>query len=145
MELLLSADGKQALDLAKIRQTIKNSATLDPRIIITAEMDVVFDSQDVLNRAVPASDSAKLDKWAQLHYTALVATQASSLDYTANRTARVDKDRYYRGIAAQAVLSMDGAEIDQLGVNPLQLVEAYQQTVNARKASRIEIDRKSVV
>ena len=139
MELLLSADGKQALDLAKIRQAIKGNQTLEPKIVITAKMDVVFDSQDVLNRAVPASDSAQLDKWAQLHYTALVATQASSLDYTANRTAKVDEDQYYRGIAAQAVLSMDGVEIDQLGVNPLQLVEAYQEPVNNRKASRIDM------
>lgn len=139
MELLLSADGTQALDLAKIRQSIKASQTLSPEIVITAKMDVVFDSQDVLSRAVPASDSTNLDKWVQLHYTALVATQDSSLDYTANRTAKVDEDQYYRGIAAQAVLSMDGVEIDQLGVNPLQLVDAYQQTINNRNASRIEM------
>lgn len=52
---------------------------------------------------------------------------------------KVDEDQYYRGIAAQAVLSMDGVEIDQLGVNPLQLVDAYQQTINNRNASRIEM------
>lgn len=140
MELILSNDGIEALDLAWVRQTIIDEDTLDSKIIITAEMDIDFSGQEVLNEIVPASDQNGADVWAQLHYTALLSTQASSLNYTANRTAVDDNAHYYRGVQYQAILALDAAKIDQLGVNPLELVASYMKNIDNRDASQIELN-----
>lgn len=140
MELLLSADGTNALDLSAVRQAIKGTKSEgDSQIIVTAEMDVKFGSSEVLNAAVPASDRNGTDTWARLHYLGQISTQETSLNYSAMRATVDDNAKYYRGVSYQAVLSMDAATIDQLGVNPLQLVPDYQETINGKNASRIDL------
>lgn len=141
MELLLSADGQNALDLAEVRKLIKgNKDTGESRIEVTAEMDVVFGTSVVLEATIPGSDQTGTDIWAQLHYISQISTQKSSLNYSAMRGVSDDNAKYYRSVTYQAVLSMDAANIDQLGVNPLQLVENYQETVEGKKASRIDLN-----
>lgn len=140
MELPLSANGNEALDLAWVRQTIIDNSSLKSEIIITAEMDIEFSGQEVLNATVPASDQNGTDIWAQLHYVALLSTQASSLNYTANRIAVDDNAHYYRGIQYQAILSLDAMRIDQLGVNPLELVASYMKNIDNKEASQIELN-----
>lgn len=140
MELLLSTDGTTALDLAGVRQMIKGSQeTGTSNIIVTAEMDIEFSGQDVLNNMVPASDQNGVDRWAQLNYVGRISTQEFSLSYSSAREAALDNAKYYRGVIYQAILNMDAASIDQLGVNPLQLVSAYIATVDGRKASTIDL------
>lgn len=140
MELPLSVDGNEAMDLAWVRQTIINNAFLESEIIITAEMDIEFNGQEVLDATVPASDQNGTDIWAQLHYVAMLSTQAASLNYTSNRTAVDDNAHYYRGIQYQAILSLDAMRIDQLGVNPLELVADYLTNTNNKEASKIELN-----
>lgn len=140
MELLLSADGVKALDLSGVRQMIKGTKDSgDSQIIVTAEMDIEFGSSEVLNAAVPGSDQNGMDTWAQLHYLGQISTQETSLSYSAMRATEKDKARYYRSVAYQAVLTMDAMQIDQLGVNPLQLVQDYQEKINGKNASRINL------
>ena len=140
MELLLSADGTNALDLSGVRKLIKGTQnTGDSKIIVTAEMDIAFGSAEVLNAAVPASDQSGTDTWAQLHYLGQISTQETSLSYSAMRATATDNAKYYRGVKYEAVLSMDALYIDQLGVNPLQLVPDYQETIDGRNASRIDL------
>ena len=140
MELLLSADGKTALDLSAVRQMIKGTlSTDDSQIIVTAEMDIAFGSAEVLNAAVPASNQSGTDTWAQLHYLGQISTQETSLNYSAMRATADDNAMYYRGVKYEAILSMDAMHIDQLGVNPLQLVQDYQETIDGRNASRINL------
>lgn len=139
MELLLS-DGTNALDLSYVRQMIKgNNDNGDSQIIVTAEMDIEFGSAEVLNVAVPGSEYNGTDTWVQLHYLGQISTQDTSLSYSAMRATAKDKAKYYRGVQYQAVLSMDAIQIDQLGVNPLQLVEDYQENINGKNASRIDL------
>lgn len=139
MELLLS-DGTNALDLSDVRQMIKgNNDNGDSQIIVTAEMDIEFGSAEVLNVAVPGSENSGTDTWVQLHYLGQISTQDTSLSYSAMRATAKDKAHYYRGVQYQAVLSMDAIQIDQLGVNPLQLVQDYQENVNDKNASRIDL------
>lgn len=140
MELLLSADGNKALDLSSVRKLIKGSnESGDSDIIVTAEMDIEFGGSEVLNAAVPGSDQNGTDTWVQLHYLGQISTQATSLNHSAMRATANDNARYYRGVSYQAVLSMDAMQIDQLGVNPLQLVQDYQETIGGRNASRINL------
>lgn len=139
MELLLS-DGTNALDLSSVRQMIKGSKESgDSDIIVTAEMDIEFGGSEVFNAAVPGSDQNGTDTWVQLHYLGQISTQATSLNHSAMRATADDNARYYRGVSYQAVLSMDAMQIDQLGVNPLQLVQDYQETIGGRNASRINL------
>ncbi len=140
MELLLSTDGTTALDLAGVRQMIKGSQeTGTSDIIVTAEMDIEFSGQDVLNNMVPASDQNGVDRWAQLNYVGRISTQEFSLSYSSARETAIDNAKYYRAVIYQAILNMDAASIDQLGVNPLQLVSEYIATVDGKKASTIDL------
>ena len=140
MELLLSNDGKTALDLSGVRQMIKGTqSTGDSQIIVTAEMDIEFGSSEVFNAAVPGSENNGTDTWAQLHYLGQISTQKTSLSYSAMRATVEDNAKYYRGVSYQAVLSMDAMQIDQLGVNPLQLVQDYKTTIDGKNASRIDL------
>ena len=140
MELLLSTDGKTALDLSGVRQMIKgNQSAGDSQIIVTAEMEVDFGSAEVLNAAVPGSEKAGTDTWAQLYYLGQISTQETSLSYSAMRETAEDNAKYYRSVKYQAVLSMDAMYIDQLGVNPLQLVQDYQENIGGKNASRIDL------
>ena len=140
MELLLSKNGKEALDLAGVRQMIKKNNALQSEIIITAKMDVKFNDQDVINATVPASDQSGTDVWAQLHYAAMLSAQASSLSYSSNRLAIDDNVHYYRSVKYAAVLSLDAALIDQLGVNPLEPVEDYMTFFDGKESSHIELN-----
>ena len=140
MELLLSADGTNALDLSNVRQMIKGmQSSGDSQIIVTAEMDINFGSAEVLNAAVPGSEKAGADTWAQLHYLGQISTQETSLSYSAMRATANDNAKYYRSVSYQAVLSMDAAKIDQLGINPLQLVPDYLTTIEGNTASQIDL------
>lgn len=140
MELLL-ADGQNALDLAAVRQAIKGNKTVgESNIVVTAEMDVDFETSVVLEAAIPGSDKAGADIWAQMHYISQISTQKESIGYSSMRVTEIDNAGYYRNVMYQAVLSMDAANIDQLGVNPLQLVEKYQETIGERNASRIDLN-----
>lgn len=140
MELLLSTDGKTALDLSGVRQMIKgNQSAGDSQIIVTVEMEVDFGSAEVLNAAVPGSEKAGTDTWAQLYYLGQISTQETSLSYSAMRETAEDNAKYYRSVKYQAVLSMDAMYIDQLGVNPLQLVQDYQENIGGKNASRIDL------
>ena len=140
MELLLSADGIHALDLSAVRQMIKGAQSDgDSQIIVTAEMDVEFGSSEVLNSAVPGSENNGTDTWTQLHYLGQISTQETSLSYSAMRVTAEDNTKYYRSVAYQAVLSMDAMQIDQLGVNPLQLVQDYQENIDGKNASCIDL------
>ena len=139
LELLLS-DGNNALDLSGLRKLIKGSQnTGDSQIIVTAEMDITFGSSEILTAAVPASEKAGTDTWVQLHYVGQISTQEASLDYSAMRTTVTDETKYYRGVQYQAVLSMDAAHIDQLGINPMELVPDYLTTVEGKNASKIDL------
>lgn len=140
MELLLSRNGKEALDLAGVRQIIKDNDTLRKEIIITAKMDVQFNDQDVIDATVPASDKNGADVWAQLHYVAMLSAQESSLSYSNNRTPINDNAHYYRSVSYAAVLSLDAVLIDQLGVNPLQPVEDYMHIFNGKDAALIGLN-----
>ena len=140
MELLLSKDGRTALDLSGVRKLIKgNQSSGDSQIIITAEMDIDFNSQEVLNATIPGSEKNGADKWVQLHYTGRISTQAYSLGYSTVRAVAEDNAKYYRGVKHEAILSMDATSISQLGINPLELVPEYLTTINGRKASRIDL------
>ena len=141
MELLLSADGQNALDLAAVRQAIKGAKdTGDSNIIVTAEMDVEFGTPVVLETTVPGSNLNGSDIWVQLHYVGQIATQETALSYSSMRATVDDNAGYYRNVTYQAVLSMDAANIDQLGVNPLQLVNDYQKTIDGKNASLINLN-----
>lgn len=140
MELLLSLNGKEALDLAGVRQMIKQNNSLQSEIIITTKMDVQFNDQDVINATVPASDQHGTDVWAQLHYVAMLSAQASSLGYSSNRLAENDNAHYYRSVKYAAVLSLDAALIDQLGVNPLEPVEDYMTFFDGKESANIELN-----
>lgn len=141
MELLLSADGQNALDLAAVRQAIKgNKNEGESNIVITAEMDMEFGTSVVLEATVPGSDKSGTDIWAQMHYISQISTQETSIGYSSMRAKVDDNVGYYRGVTYQAILSMDAANIDQLGVNPLQLVENYQETIGEKNASRIDLN-----
>lgn len=140
MELLLSKDGRTALDLSGVRKLIKgNQSSGDSQIIITAEMDIDFNSQEVLNATIPGSEKNGADKWVQLHYTGRISTQAYSLGYSTVRAVAEDNAKYYRGVRYEAILSMDATSISQLGINPLELVPEYLTTIDGRKASRIDL------
>lgn len=140
MELLLSKNGKEALDLAGVRQMIKKNNSLQSEIIITAKMDVKFNDQDVINATVPASEKNGTDVWAQLHYAAMLSAQANSLSYSSNRLAIDDNAHYYRSVKYAAVLSLDAALIDQLGVNPLEPVEEYMTFFDGKESAHIELN-----
>ena len=139
MELLLS-DGMKALDLSGVRKLVRGSNTSGTsQIIVTAEMDIEFGSSEVLNVAVPGSENNGTETWAQLHYLGQISTQETSLSYSSMRASAEDKAKYYRSVKYQAVLSMDAMKIDQLGVNPLQLMQDYQENIGGNNASRIDL------
>ena len=140
MELLLSEDGITALDLSGVRKLIKgNKSSGDSQIIVTAEMDIEFSGQEVLNATVPPSENNGSDTWVQLHYAGRISTQEFSLAYSSVRAAVNDNAKYYRGVKYEAILSMDAMSISQLGINPLELVPEYLTTFHGKKASRIDL------
>ena len=142
MELLLSEDGKleTALDLSSVRSLIKgDSNSGDSMIIITAEMDIDFSSQEILNATVPGSEEGGKDVWVQLQYTGRISTREASLSYSSVREVVDDNAKYFRGVRYEAILSMDAASISQLGINPLELVPEYLTTFDSKKASRIDL------
>lgn len=140
MELLLSKDGSTALDLSGVRRDIKGSQTSgESKIIITAEMDIDFNSQEVLKATVPGSEKDGADKWVQLHYTGRISTQERSLTYSTVREIAGDNAKYYRGVKYESILSIDATSISQLGINPLELVPEYLTTFDSKKASRIDL------
>ena len=124
MELLLSQDGNQALDLAGVRKIIKGQSSAgESKIIVTAEMDVVFGGQGMVNEIIPPSENSGVDRWVQLQYTARISTQEASLRYSTVSVFRDDNIKYYRGVQYAAILAMDATNISQLGINPLELVQ----------------------
>ena len=142
MELLLSEDGRleTALDLSSVRSLIKGDLNSgDSMIIITAEMDIDFSSQEILNATVPGSEESGKDVWVQLQYTGRISTREASLSYSSVREVVDDNAKYFRGVTYEAILSMDAASISQLGINPLELVPEYLTTFDSKKASRIDL------
>ncbi|MGN1184835.1 MAG: hypothetical protein ACI4R7_06360 [Oliverpabstia sp.] len=142
MELLLSEDGRleTALDLSSVRSLIRGDLNSgDSKIIITAKMDIDFNSQEVLNAAIPGSEKNGADRWVQLQYIGRISTRAFSLPYSTVRATADDNAQYYRGVKYEAVLSMDATSISQLGINPLELVPEYLTTFDSKKASRIDL------
>lgn len=138
LELLLSKDGMNALDLSGVRKLIKGNLTEgESQIFVTAKMKVDFNGQEVINAVIPASESGGTDKWASLHYTAKISTQKDSLSYSTVRAVKEDLVDYYIGVQNSAILSMDARYISQLGINPLELVPEYLSS--DKKSSRIDI------
>lgn len=136
MELPLSADGTTLLDLSGVRQLVKGEKQDgNSQIIVTAEMDIDFSSIEV----VPGSEQAGVDRYAQLHYVGQISTQEFSLDYSSARASATDYAKYYRAVQYAAILSMDAASINQLGINPLQLVPSYLQTRGGKQSSVIDL------
>ena len=139
IELPLSRDGRTALDLSAVRTAVTGQATGDTgKILVTVQMDVYFGSENILKDTIPASANG-LDAYAQLHYVSRISTLENSLDTSTVRETETDNVKYYRRVVTDASLSMDASNIDQLGVNPLQLVAEYQGMLNGRNASRIEL------
>lgn len=140
MELPLSEDGKNPLDLSVVRTLIKGDLTDgDSKIIITAEMDIDFNGQEIINATIPGSENNGTDRWVQLRYVGRISTIADSLGYSIVREVEDDNAKYYRGVQYNALLSMDATLISQLGINPLELVSEYQTTFEGKKASRIDL------
>lgn len=138
MELLLSEDGLNALDLSGVRKIIKdNKSEGESQIFVTAKMNVDFNGQEVLNKVIPASENNGTDQWATLHYTAKISTQKDSISYSTVRVTMDDPIGYYLGIRNSAILTMDARNISQLGINPLELVPEYLSS--DKKKSRIDI------
>ena len=108
------------------------------KILVTAQMHVYFGSENILEDTIPASANGT-DAYAQLHYVSRISTLEHSLATSTVRATEDDKVKYYRAVQTNASLSMDASNIDQLGVNPLQLVAEYQQTLNGKNASRIDL------
>lgn len=143
MELPLSSKGTMdtLLDLASVRTAVKNSTAEDSSFVVTAYMEVDFSklSEKAFEETIPASENLGADRYVRLHYQAQLSTQKESLNYSSAKVVKDDNAKYYRSVKYEAVLSMDAATIDQLGINPLQLVEDYQETIVGRNASRIDL------
>lgn len=140
LPLLLSQDGITPMDLADVRDMIYNNSDLEPKIIVKALMkeDIkpLYSAED---DPIPTSKNGT-DNYAVLHYTAQLSSQERAVDYSTVREVKNDSTRYYRYQSCQAVLSMDATNIDQLGINPLQLVENYQAIIDGRNASNINMN-----
>lgn len=139
-DLPLSADGTNPLDLSWVRKSILNlkeqGEVTEKKIIVTAEMDIWMD-ETLLKAVVPTSDQSGTDCYTQLTYQARLSTRAESLDYSTVRADWIDNAKYYRGVQYKAILSMDAANISQLGVNPLAPIPEY--LTDDGKKSRIDI------
>ncbi|MDO4475273.1 MAG: hypothetical protein Q4B59_00620 [Lachnospiraceae bacterium] len=139
-QLLLSNDGENLISLARVRDAVKrNCGSALPKIVIDVEMELQFTSPEVMATVIPASQENGTDQWAELHYSSAISTQASMLKYSTVRASVGDKAGYYRNITFEAVLSMDANAINQLGINPLELVPEYAAKRKGHKASRIGI------
>ena len=139
LSLILSKDGTP-LDLAGVRKLIKDNSGVEAKIIVRAVMkeDIapVYSGEDDV---IPNSKDG-LDNYAKVHYVAQLSTQARSLNYSTVRAITNDDTHYFRYLSYQAVLSMDAANIDQLGINPLQLVEDYQTVKNNKDSSIVDLN-----
>lgn len=139
IELPLKKDENTLIDLSGVRTMIKGSDTSGiGKIKVTAKMDVAFGSQNILEDIIPASADGT-EAYAKLHYVSRLSTLENGLDNSMARANKVDNVQYYRAVQQNATLTMDALTIDRLGINPLQLVEDSQETVEGRNASWIDM------
>lgn len=140
MELLLSEDGENAIDLSGVRKLIKGGNNNGySKILITAKMEVEFAGKEVMDMIVPDSDQNGTDKHVVLNYTGKLSTQSYSLDYSSLRISKSESEKYYLSRQYKASLSLDASKIDQLGINRLELVPDYIAKHNGKDVSIINL------
>ena len=140
LSLTLSRDGNLPLDLSGVRKKIYDKSGVEPKIIVRAVMKEDITPLSSSEDDVIPSSKDGTDNYARLHYVSQLSTQARSLDYSTLRAVLDDQTHYYRYSSYQAILAMDAGNIDQLGINPLQLVDDYRGSIGDRNISFIDLN-----
>ena len=129
MELPLSSDGTNAgaISLQGVRKLVKGgNADGNSVLCVEVRMDAMIPASglDVIPESKLGDEiSANIpDDYTKLVYYSQLSTVKQSLSYSSNRaTESTTKTAYYREEPAGAKLSYDADEIDQLGINLLDL------------------------
>lgn len=129
MELPLSSDGTNAsaISLQGVRKLVKGGKDDGNSVLcVEVRMDAMIPASglDVIPESKLGDEiSANIpDDYTKLVYYSQLSTVKQSLSYSSNRaTESTTKTAYYREEPAGAKLSYDADEIDQLGINLLDL------------------------
>ena len=129
MELPLSSDGTNAsaISLQGVRKLVKGGkADGNSVLYVEVRMDAMIPASglDIIPESkLGAEISANIpDDYTKLVYYSQLSTVKQSLSYSSNRATESNtKTAYYREEPAGAKLSYDADEIDQLGINLLDL------------------------
>lgn len=126
MELPLSTDGtiKNAINLQQIRDKVKqDSSNTDSGFYVEVKLDASIPAiaLDVIPKS-SMDDNNNLKEYAKMNYIAQLSTEKDSLSYSnAKATLTNTGMKYYREDTANAKLTYDADNIDQLGINLLDL------------------------
>ena len=123
MELVLSTDGttENAVSLQKIRKDVidKNQ---QKKIYVKAVLNAVLPAASFDVIPLSTITNGEPGEYAKLSYVAQVSTEKTSLSYSSSKATLAEtKVKYYREDQSGAKLTYDAPDIDQLGINLLDL------------------------
>ncbi len=124
MDLLFSTDGtlKNAVSLSGLRDKVKTGDKGNTTFYVEAVLDASIPpvGLDVIPVSTLVNDTPQ--NYAKLNYVARLSTEKTSLTYSSNKATLTDtKVKYYQEDVKGAELVYEADDIDQLGINLLDL------------------------
>ena len=130
MELPLSTDGKNenAISLQSLRDSLTGNKDGTSTFYVQVKMDATIPGTglDVIPETELQSDGTTPKDYVKLTYYSQLSTESQSLTYSSNRASVSQTGTaYYREEPAGIKLTYEADQIDQLGINLLDLQSAY--------------------